>query len=277
MGRSANISLLLIALFCTGGDVIYAHQRRPIDDSLASLFSSKRQRHPLHTAFATYDATTYAEIATVSVERQILDMALESSNSYMGLVCVDHIGRMTLAEAGPASSLRLYEVGRPKPGADDDDTDEEAADEEEEEDDEDDSGEGDALDAIFAEAEGAAAAGAAAAAAGGGDGDGAAAAADGDGGGSSDSDDDHDDDDDSDEGEDDDEGSVGDDDDDDDDGDDDDLGLLYQQVADQLAAGVDSEDLLDGLSDDDDDDDDEGTLDGEEDEEDEELDLGDFL
>ena len=252
-------------LFYAGGDVIYAQQRRPADDSLASLFGGKRQRHPLHTAFATYDATTYAEIATVPVERQILDMALESSNSYMGLVCVDHIGRMSLAEAGPASSLRLYEVGRPKPGADDDDTDEDGAEEEEEEEEEEeDSGEGDGLDAIFAEADGAAVA-VEAAVGGGGDGV-AAAAADGDDEGS-----DVDDEDDSDdEGEDDsDDGSVGD--------DGDDLGLLYQQLADQLAAGADSEDLLDEPSDDEDDDDEEEMLDGEEDEESEELDLGDFM
>ncbi|GAX77992.1 hypothetical protein CEUSTIGMA_g5434.t1, partial [Chlamydomonas eustigma] len=53
------------------GDVMYTVARRPGDGdlSLGYLHQRTRARHPLHTAFRTLDALSYAEIATIDVER----------------------------------------------------------------------------------------------------------------------------------------------------------------------------------------------------------------
>lgn len=60
-----------IVTFSGAGDALYCIPRRPGDGelSLGYLHQRTRARHPLHTAFRTLDATTYAEISTIDVER----------------------------------------------------------------------------------------------------------------------------------------------------------------------------------------------------------------
>jgi hypothetical protein len=113
-----------------GGDVIFARLRRPSDDSLAALLHPRRRRHPLATAFRTVDGRTYSEIATVDVERAVLDLALDPSDSYLAVVAVDIAADTTAV----SSSVRTFEVGRPRPSADDEsDEGDDAEDEDEEE------------------------------------------------------------------------------------------------------------------------------------------------
>lgn len=50
--------------------------RRQVDEPLGSLFHPRRAAHPLHAAFRTLDATSYADIATVPVDRVVLDLAV---------------------------------------------------------------------------------------------------------------------------------------------------------------------------------------------------------
>lgn len=99
----------------SAGDVIFARLRRPSDDSLAALLHPRRRRHPLATAFRTVDARSYSEIATVDVERAVLDLALDPTDSYLAVVSVD-IGADT---ATVSSAARTFEVGRPRPALDD--------------------------------------------------------------------------------------------------------------------------------------------------------------
>lgn len=114
----------------TAGDVIFARLRRPSDDSLAALLHPRRRRHPLATAFRTVDARSYSEIATVDVERAVLDLALDPTDSYLAVVSVD-IGGDT---AAVGSSVRMFEVGRHRPAMDDEsDEGDDAEDEDEEE------------------------------------------------------------------------------------------------------------------------------------------------
>ena len=101
------------------GDVIFARLRRPSDDSLAALLHPRRRRHPLAAAFRTVDARTYAEIATVDVERAVLDLALDPTDSYLAVVAVD----ISADAAAVGSSVRTFEVGRPRPAPDDDESD----------------------------------------------------------------------------------------------------------------------------------------------------------
>eukprot|EP00798_Chlamydomonas_sp_ICE-L_P014455 gene14455-20467_t len=66
-------------IFNGTGDVIYAMQRLN-DGAVSNLLNSGRIRHALHSAFRTIDATSYVELATVDVERAIVDIAVETSD-----------------------------------------------------------------------------------------------------------------------------------------------------------------------------------------------------
>lgn len=57
---------------------MYAVLRRPADD-LSSALAPRRARHPLASAFRTLDATSYTEIATVPVDRIVLDLAVSAN------------------------------------------------------------------------------------------------------------------------------------------------------------------------------------------------------
>ncbi|GLI63938.1 hypothetical protein VaNZ11_007079, partial [Volvox africanus] len=113
--------------FSGSGDVLYA-SRRQTEEPLSQLFNPRRSRHPLNTAFRTLDAATYGDIATVAVERVVLDLAVEPSDSLVAIVAVD------LTEEEVTASARVYEVGRRRPADDESDA--------EEEDDEDDDSDG---------------------------------------------------------------------------------------------------------------------------------------
>ncbi|GIL71764.1 hypothetical protein Vretifemale_2075, partial [Volvox reticuliferus] len=114
--------------FSGGGDVLYA-SRRQTEEPLSHLFNPRRSRHPLNTAFRTLDAATYGDIATVAIERVVLDLAVEPTDSLVAVVAVD------LTEEEVTASARVYEVGRRRPADDESDA-------EEEDDEEDDSGGG---------------------------------------------------------------------------------------------------------------------------------------
>lgn len=120
-----------VITFNTSGDVIYAILRRNVED-ITSAVNSRRVRHPLFSAFRTVDAVNYSDIATVPVDRCILDFATEPTNSFVGLVSMDDHEEMF-------ASARLYEIGRRRPADDDSDPD----DAESEEDDGDDDSEDD--------------------------------------------------------------------------------------------------------------------------------------
>ncbi|XP_020581133.1 DDB1- and CUL4-associated factor homolog 1 [Phalaenopsis equestris] len=115
--------------FNSGGDVIYAILRRNLED-ITSAVNTRRVRHPLFPAFRTIDALNYSDIATVPVDRCVLDFAADSADTYVGVVAMDDNEEMF-------SSAKLYEIGRRRPT--DDDSDPDDGGETEEEDDEDDS------------------------------------------------------------------------------------------------------------------------------------------
>ncbi|CAA0831916.1 DDB1- and CUL4-associated factor homolog 1 [Striga hermonthica] len=120
--------------FNAGGDVIYATLRRNLED-VTSAFNSRRVKHPLFAAFRTVDAVNYSDIATIPVDRCVLDFATEPTDSFVGIVTMDDQDEMY-------SSARVFEIGRRKPTDDDSDPDdaesEEEGDEDDDEDDEDD-------------------------------------------------------------------------------------------------------------------------------------------
>ncbi|CAM6107327.1 unnamed protein product [Calypogeia fissa] len=118
--------------FNATGDVIYATLRRNSDDIMAAL-NPRRVRHPLFAAFRTMDAVDYSDIATTPVDRCVLDLATEPTDSFIAVVSMDSNEEMD-------SFARLYEVGRRRPTDDDSDPDDGASEEEQsdEEDDEDD-------------------------------------------------------------------------------------------------------------------------------------------
>lgn len=118
-----------VITFNSGGDVIYAILRRNLED-ITSAVNTRRVRHPLFPAFRTLDAMNYSDIATVPVDRCVLDFAADSTDSYVGVVAMDDHEEMF-------SSAKLYEIGRRRPT--DDDSDPDDGGETEEEDDEDDS------------------------------------------------------------------------------------------------------------------------------------------
>lgn len=112
--------------FNASGDVIYAILRRNLED-VTSAFNTRRVKHPLFSAFRTVDAVNYSDIATIPVDRCVLDFATEPTDSFVGLITMDDQDEMY-------SSARVYEIGRRKPT--DDDSDPDDAESEEEEDDE---------------------------------------------------------------------------------------------------------------------------------------------
>lgn len=113
------------------GDVIYATLRRNLED-ITSAINTRRVRHPLFPAFRTIDAVTYTDIATVQIDRGVLDLATEPNDSLLGVVAMDDPGEMF-------SSARLFEVGRKRPTDDDSDPEDAGDTEDDDEDDDDDS------------------------------------------------------------------------------------------------------------------------------------------
>uniref|UniRef100_A0ACD5V8R1 Uncharacterized protein n=1 Tax=Avena sativa TaxID=4498 RepID=A0ACD5V8R1_AVESA len=111
------------------GDVIYAILRRNLEDVTSSI-NTRRVRHPLFPAFRTIDAVTYSDIATVQIDRGVLDLAMEPNDSLLGVVAMDDPDEMF-------SSVRLFEVGRKRP-TDDDSDPEDGGDTEDDDDDDDD-------------------------------------------------------------------------------------------------------------------------------------------
>ncbi|KAA8528199.1 hypothetical protein F0562_035550 [Nyssa sinensis] len=117
-----------VITFNASGDVIYAILRRNLED-VTSAFHTRRGKHQLFSAFRTVDAVNYSDIATIPVDRCVLDFATEATDSFVGLVLMDDQQEMY-------SSARVYEIGRRRPTDDDSDPDD-AESEEEDEDDED--------------------------------------------------------------------------------------------------------------------------------------------
>ncbi|KAK9077793.1 hypothetical protein SSX86_006131 [Deinandra increscens subsp. villosa] len=115
--------------FNASGDVIYAILRRNLEE-VTSAFQTRRVKHPLFSAFRTLDAVNYSDIATIPVDRCVLDFATEPTDSFVGLVSMDDQEDMY-------SSARVYEIGRRKPTDDDSDPDDAESEEDEDEDDED--------------------------------------------------------------------------------------------------------------------------------------------
>ncbi|KAJ8451308.1 hypothetical protein Cgig2_014080 [Carnegiea gigantea] len=118
-----------VITFNSSGDVIYAILRRNLDDIMLAV-NNRRSKHPLYAAFRTVDAVSYSDIATIPVDRCVLDFATEPTDSFVGLVTMDDPEEMF-------SSARVYEIGRRKPPDDDSDPDDVESEEEEEEDDDD--------------------------------------------------------------------------------------------------------------------------------------------
>ncbi|PKA64774.1 DDB1- and CUL4-associated factor like 1 [Apostasia shenzhenica] len=103
-----------VITFNPGGDIIYATLRRNLEDITSAV--NRRVRHPLFPAFRTIDAMNYLDIATVPVDRCVLDFAADPTDSYVGVVAMDDHEDMF-------SSARLYEIGRRRPTDDDSDPD----------------------------------------------------------------------------------------------------------------------------------------------------------
>ncbi|KAI3756159.1 hypothetical protein L1987_55975 [Smallanthus sonchifolius] len=118
-----------VITFNASGDVIYAILRRNLEE-VTSAFQTRRVKHPLFSAFRTLDAVNYSDIATIPVDRCVLDFAKEPTDSFVGLVTMDDQDEMY-------SSARVYEIGRRKPTDDDSDPDDAESEEDEDEDDED--------------------------------------------------------------------------------------------------------------------------------------------
>lgn len=104
-----------------------------------SAVHTRRVKHPLFAAFRTLDAINYSDIATIPVDRCLLDFATEPTDSFLGLITMEDQEDMV-------SSARMYEIGRRRPTDDDSDPDDDDETEDEDEDDED---EEDDLDRIL--------------------------------------------------------------------------------------------------------------------------------
>ena len=117
-----------VITFNARGDVIYAILRRNLEDVTSAFFHTRRVKHPLFAAFRTVDAVNYSDIATIPVDRCVLDFATEPTDSFVGLVSMDDEEEMY-------SSARVHEIGRRKPTDDDSDPDDAESEEEEEDDD----------------------------------------------------------------------------------------------------------------------------------------------
>ncbi|KAF8404224.1 hypothetical protein HHK36_009106 [Tetracentron sinense] len=115
-----------VITFNAGGDIIYAILRRNLED-ITSAVNTRRVRHPLFSAFRTVDAINYSDIATVPVDRCVLDFAKEPTDSFVGLVTMDDHEEMY-------ASARLYEIGRRRSTDDDSDPDDAESEEDEEDD-----------------------------------------------------------------------------------------------------------------------------------------------
>jgi HIV-1 Vpr-binding protein len=116
--------------FNARGDVMYAILRRNLEDVMSAMHA-RRVKHPLYSAFRTVDAINYSDIATIPVDRCVLDFATEPTDSFVGLITMDDQGEMY-------SSARSYEIGRRRPTDDDSDPDDAESEEEDEDDDDDD-------------------------------------------------------------------------------------------------------------------------------------------
>ncbi|MBA0585031.1 DDB1- and CUL4-associated factor homolog 1 [Gossypium raimondii] len=116
--------------FNARGDVIYAILRRNLEDVMSAV-NTRRVKHPLFAAFRTLDAINYSDIATIPVDRCVLDFATEPTDSFVGLITMDDQEEMF-------SSARVYEIGRRRPTDDDSDPDDAESDEDEDDDDDDD-------------------------------------------------------------------------------------------------------------------------------------------
>ncbi|KAE9609201.1 putative transcription factor WD40-like family [Lupinus albus] len=113
------------------GDVMYAILRRNLEDVMSTVHNTRRSKHPLYAAFRTLDAINYSDIATIPVDRCVLDFASEPTDSFVGLVTMDDQDEMY-------ASARIYEIGRRRPTDDDSDPDDAESEEEDEDDDDDD-------------------------------------------------------------------------------------------------------------------------------------------
>ncbi|KAL2489862.1 DDB1- and CUL4-associated factor-like protein 1 [Forsythia ovata] len=120
-----------VITFNASGDVIYAILRRNLED-VTSAFNTRRVKHPLFAAFRTVDAVNYSDIATIPVDRCVLDFATEPTDSFVGVIAMDDQDEMY-------SSARVYEIGRRKPTDDDSDPDDAESEEDEDDDGDDDS------------------------------------------------------------------------------------------------------------------------------------------
>ncbi|CAH8388331.1 unnamed protein product [Eruca vesicaria subsp. sativa] len=74
--------------FNSRGDVIYAMLRRNIEDVMSAV-NTRRVKHPLFAAFRTLDAVNYSDIATIPVDRCLLDFATEPTDSFLGLITME--------------------------------------------------------------------------------------------------------------------------------------------------------------------------------------------
>ncbi|KAK7283044.1 hypothetical protein RIF29_12270 [Crotalaria pallida] len=117
--------------FNASGDVMYAILRRNLEDVMSAVHNTRRSKHPLYAAFRTLDAINYSDIATIPVDRCVLDFASEPTDSFVGLVTMDDQDEMY-------ASARIYEIGRRRPTDDDSDPDDAESEEEDEDDDDDD-------------------------------------------------------------------------------------------------------------------------------------------
>ncbi|KAL2655465.1 hypothetical protein AAZV13_04G067900 [Glycine max] len=116
--------------FNARGDVMYAILRRNLEDVMSAVHT-RRVKHPLFAAFRTVDAINYSDIATIPVDRCVLDFAAEPTDSFVGLITMDDQDEMY-------ASARIYEIGRRRPTDDDSDPDDAESEEEDEDDDDDD-------------------------------------------------------------------------------------------------------------------------------------------
>lgn len=123
--------------FNARGDVIYAILRRNLEDVMSAVHT-RRVKHPLFAAFRTLDGINYSDIATIPVDRCVLDFSTEPTESFVGLITMDDQEEMF-------SSARVYEIGRKRPTDDDSDPDDAESEEDEEDDDDDDDGDVDPI------------------------------------------------------------------------------------------------------------------------------------
>ncbi|KAG8375300.1 hypothetical protein BUALT_Bualt10G0086000 [Buddleja alternifolia] len=93
-----------VITFNASGDVIYAILRRNLEE-VTSAFNTRRVKHSLFSAFRTVDAVNYSDIATIPVDRCVLDFATEPTDSFVGLITLDDQDEM-------CASARVYEIGK---------------------------------------------------------------------------------------------------------------------------------------------------------------------